>query len=91
MTAKRSLQVGDRVKVKNTHRWLPGRVGTIYELQHRAGNRIVVRFDVPELGLYREEIMINGKRRDLQGDPYGLGEPCLLRLTETDLELLEKK
>ena len=65
-------QVGDRVRVVDNHRWKPGRVGRIIEIHDRVGARYVVKFERPELGLYRAV--------------KGEGEPNLLRLTEKDLE-----
>ena len=84
MTVKRSLQVGDRVETSKQHRWMPGRKGTIIKIYNRTGNRYVVRFDIPEMGFYRETIKV----MTLKGEEEHLGEPRLLRLGEIDLELL---
>ena len=65
-------KVGDRVRIVDSHRWKPGRVGRIIEIYDRTGARYEVRFDNPELGFYREV--------------KGEGEPHLLRLSEADLE-----
>ena len=65
-------RVGDRVRIVSTHRWKPGRVGRIVEIEERVGARYVVKFERPELGFYREV--------------KGEGEPNLLRLAEVDLE-----
>lgn len=72
---KTILKVGDRVRIVDTHGWKPGRVGEIIEIQNRVGNRYVVRFDEPELGLYTEE-----------GES---ASPRLLRLNNMDLESIE--
>ena len=68
---KNILKVGDRVRVVDAHRWKPGRVGEIIEIEERSGSRYVVRFDHTELGFYRE---------------LSSWEPKLLRLGEIDLE-----
>ena len=65
-------KVGDRVRIVDNHRWKPGRVGRIIEIQDRQGARYVVKFDNPELGFYSEV--------------KGEGEPDQLRLCEVDLE-----
>jgi len=65
-------RVGDRVRIVDTHRWKPGRVGRIMEIHDRTGARYVVKFDKSEIGFYRAK--------------KGVGEPNLLRLSEYDLE-----
>jgi hypothetical protein len=40
-----NLQIGDRVRIADHHRWNPGIGGRIYEIQQRSGNRFVVRLD----------------------------------------------
>jgi len=86
MTAKRSFQLGDRVKIVSSHRWMPGRTGKVVGLQPGANNRFVVRFDIPELGFYREIIRVQTIKH---GVVEKIGEPRMLSLTDIDLELLE--
>lgn len=50
-----NLRKGDRVKVASRHRWLPERYGTIKEVENRAGNRYLVKFDLFELGMWHDE------------------------------------
>ncbi len=60
---------GDRVVVVSTHRWMPERSGTIKQVENRIGNRLLVKFDVDELGLWHGE----------DGDPvFRLGEKDLI-------------
>jgi len=65
-------KVGDRVRIVDTHRWKPGRVGRIIEIEDRTGARFVVRFDHAEIGFYTQT--------------KGENKPDLLRLSERDLE-----
>ncbi len=50
-----SFKKGDRVIVVSTHLWMPERAGTIKQVQNRAGNRFLVKFDTDELGLWHDE------------------------------------
>lgn len=72
-----SLKKGDRVIVVSTHSWMPERSGTIKQVQNRVGNRLLVKFDSDELGLWHDE----------DGDPVlRLGEKDLI-LIERSLSL----
>jgi len=75
MTTTRTLRVGDRVKIVDSHRWKPGRTGKIIDIENRTGNRYVVWFDHPELGFYSHP-------KDAERKPR---LPLLLRLSEQDL------
>jgi hypothetical protein len=46
---------GDRVKVAVRHPWMPGRHGTVKEVQERVGNRYLVKFDLDELGTWHDD------------------------------------
>jgi len=77
-TMQRSLKIGDRVKVVSTHSWMPGRYGTIKEVEVRAGNPFYVEFESDELGMWHDE----------DGDPVlRLGENDLI-LAEDKLSLV---
>jgi len=65
-------QVGDRVRVSQTHRWMRGESGVIKDIEISFGeNNIIVKFDRDLLGMYHDD----------DGD-------AVLRLTEIDLEKL---
>ena len=73
-TIQRSLKPGDRVKLVSRH-WLPERYGTIKHIEHRTGNRFIVKFDRDELGLWHDE----------DGDPVlRLGENDLTLVHESE-------
>lgn len=77
-TMQRSLKIGDRVKVVSTHSWMPGRYGTIKEVEVRTGNPFYVEFESDELGMWHDE----------DGDPVlRLGENDLI-LAEDKLSLV---
>ena len=46
---------GDRVRVAIRHPWMPGRYGTIKEVQDRTGNRYLIKFDSFEIGMWHDE------------------------------------
>ena len=72
-TMEHIFRAGDRVRVAAAHRWMPERQGTIKEVQKRAGNRFLVKFDAYELGLWHDD----------DGDPVlRLGEKDLLPVDE---------
>lgn len=71
------FKIGDRVRVINTHRWLPKWYGTIKQVEERIGNRFLAKFDRDELGMWHDE----------DGDPVlRLGEKDLV-LVEDKLNL----
>ncbi len=81
----RLFQLGDRVRVASRHLSVPGRTGTIVEIHDRTGNRFVIKFDKPEIGLYSEDIKVMTVD---QGEVTKKGPPILLRLGDIDLEWL---
>ena len=48
-------QVGDRVRVAQTHRWMRGVSGVIKDIETRVGNNIIVKFDQDLLGMYHDD------------------------------------
>jgi hypothetical protein len=48
------LKRGGRVMVVFSHRSMPGRFGTVKEIQDRIGNRFLVKFDRDELGMWHD-------------------------------------
>lgn len=67
------LKTGDRVMVATTHPWMPERCGSVKKIETRIGNRIIVKFDNDELGLWHDD----------EGDPVlRLGEKDLILLEE---------
>jgi len=78
-------KVGDRVRIVDTHRWKPGRVGNIIEIEDRTGARFVVRFDHAELGFYYEDVKV-AQPKEGGSTQIRAKEPRLLRLSERDLE-----
>lgn len=72
-TMQRSLKKGDRVMVVGSHLWSPERCGTVKRVENRIGNRLLVKFDRDELGLWHDE----------DGDPVlRLGERDLILIEE---------
>ncbi len=68
-TIKRGLKKEDRVCVVGFHPWMPGRCGTIKQIEYRIGNRFLVKFESDELGMWHDE----------DGDPVlRLGEKDLV-------------
>ena len=64
-----NFKKGDRVIVAGSHSWMPERTGTIKQVQKRVGNRLLVKFDSDEVGVWHDE----------DGDPVlRLGERDLL-------------
>ena len=73
-TIQRSLKKGDRVMVVSIHRWMPERGGIIKRVENRIGNRLLVKFDRDELGMWHDE----------DGDPVlRMGESDLVCTAET--------
>lgn len=54
MFVLKTPQVGDRVRVSSTHRWMRGKAGVIKEIETRTGNSIIVKFDQDLLGMYHD-------------------------------------
>ncbi|MBI2360791.1 MAG: hypothetical protein HYV04_18120 [Deltaproteobacteria bacterium] len=71
--AQYRFQEGDRVIVAGRHPWLPQRCGTIKRIENRIGNRLIVKFDTDELGLWHDD----------DGDPVlRLGDVDLIFVAE---------
>lgn len=59
--------------VVGSHLWSPERCGTVKRVENRMGNRLLVKFDRDELGLWHDE----------DGDPVlRLGERDLILIEE---------
>lgn len=54
-TLDRVLKIGDRVRVVSTHPWLPERRGAVKEVENRIGNRLLVKFETDELGMWHDQ------------------------------------
>ncbi len=60
--------------VVSTHPWMPERSGIIKQVEKRIGNRLLVKFDADELGMWHDE----------HGDPVlRLGEKDLIFIEES--------
>ena len=76
-TFKHNLTIGSRVIVTDSHQWMPGRFGIIKRVEHRIGNRFVVKFDSDELGVWHDE----------DGDPVlRLGDADLIPIEDRYLD-----
>lgn len=51
----RSFKKGDQVRVVSIHQWMPDREGVIKRVESRIGNRLIVKFDRDELGMWHDE------------------------------------
>ena len=73
-TTKHDLKKKDRVCVVGFHPWMPGRCGTIKQIEYRIGNRFLVKFDRHELGPWHDD----------DGDPVlRLGEKDLVHVEDS--------
>jgi len=52
---QRIFREGDRVRIVSSHLWMPGRNGTIKRVENGTGNRLLMRFDRDELGLWHDQ------------------------------------
>lgn len=54
-SGQRIFREGDRVRIVSSRLWMPDRNGTIKRVENRIGNRLLMKFDRDELGLWHDQ------------------------------------